>query len=123
MREGARYLHGARLPAAYHGRPAVDADWLRDRKCLVWLILGQIFQAALVGLLVLILIGLVKRRRREEAVLNMGSIRQHSYCAGGGTTATVSSDSSQVTTRWDTPQRRRAGTRSPEGRSLRPRNL
>lgn len=60
---GQWYLHGARLPAAHHGRPAVDADWLRDRKCLVRLVLGQILQAALIGLLVLILIGLENRRR------------------------------------------------------------
>lgn len=60
---GQWYLHGARFPAAHHGRPAVDADWLRDRKCLVQLVLGQILQAALIGLLVLILIGLENRRR------------------------------------------------------------
>lgn len=67
---GRRYLHGTRLPAAYDGRPAVDADWLRDRKGLVSLVLGQILQAALIGLLILILICLENRKRREEQEIN-----------------------------------------------------
>lgn len=88
-----RYLHGACLPAAYHGRPAVDVDWLRDRKRLVRLVLGQILQAALIGLLVLILIGLKNRKRGEELI---NSSMQHSYWPGGGTTATISINSIQV---------------------------
>lgn len=57
MDPNVRYLHGARLAAADHGRPSLDVDWLRERKRLVRLVLGEVLQAALIGLLVLILIG------------------------------------------------------------------
>lgn len=51
------YLHGARLAVADHGWPSLDVDWLRDRKCLVWLVLREVLQTTLIGLFVLILIG------------------------------------------------------------------
>jgi len=58
--DGGRYLHGARLAVADHGGPS-DVDGLRERKRLVQLVLGEVLQAALVGLFVLIL-----TKREEE---------------------------------------------------------
>lgn len=51
------YLHGACLAVTNHGGPSLDIDWVRDMKCLVWLVLGEVLQTALIGLLVFILIG------------------------------------------------------------------
>ena len=51
------YLHGARLAAADHGGALLAADGLGERQGLVGLVLGQVLQAALVGLLLFVLIG------------------------------------------------------------------
>lgn len=51
------YLHGACLAVTNHGGPSLDIDWVRDMKCLVWLVLGEVLQTALIGLFVFILIG------------------------------------------------------------------
>lgn len=51
------YLHGARLAVADIGRPSQDVDGFGNRKCLVGLVLREVFQAALIGLLVLVLGG------------------------------------------------------------------
>lgn len=51
------YLHGASLAVADHRGPSLDVDGLRDRKCLVYLVLGEVLQTALIWLFVLILIG------------------------------------------------------------------
>lgn len=51
------YLHGARLAVADHGGSPLNVDWLREEERLVRLVLGQVLQTALVGLLVLVLGG------------------------------------------------------------------
>lgn len=52
-----RYLHGARLAVAGHWRPPQQTDRLRQQQGLVGLVLREVLQAALVGLLVFVLRG------------------------------------------------------------------
>lgn len=64
------YLHGASLAVADDGRPSQDVDCLRGRKCLVWLVLGEVLQTALVRLLVFIL---SEQKRKRQNLFNLTS--------------------------------------------------
>ena len=75
LKRGPVYLHGARLAAADHGGAPLDADGLGEGQGLVGLVLGQVLQTALVGLLLFVLIGHKVTQRRLETDSGHGHIR------------------------------------------------
>lgn len=69
------YLHWACLAVSDHWRPSLNIDWLRDEEGPIGLVLGEVLQTSLIGLLVFVLIGQKNRNKITLTAVFM-SVRQ-----------------------------------------------